>query len=741
MGVLAMFAMLLCLLLLPGKEFHVAPGGNDKGPGSATQPFLTLERARDAIRSLKISSGLPAEGVTVWLHGGVYPRTRSFELLAEDSGEKSRPIIYRAVEGEEVRLVGGVPIPGKDFTPVTSEQILGRLPLEARGRVLEIDLSAYGLRSYGALQRIGHGLPVVPAPIELFFDDCPMTLARYPNQGSIPMGKVLDPGSVPRTGDESNRGGTFVYADPHHARWAGLSEAWLQGTFRWGWADDLIRIETIDTVARTVKLASPHVYGLGSGEAFQQYVAINILGELDVPGEYYLDRREGTLYFWPPSDILAGHVMVSTLEEPVVVMENVSSLTLQGVTVEASRGMGLYMEGGEGNTIAGCVFRNLGTVGVMVGQGAEGSGGRQAIDEYDGRPASRVLGSVLNQLYRYTAWDRKCGRNHTIVSCDIYNTGSGGIFLGGGSKKALRAGNNVVRNCVIHDYSRRNKFSWAGVNVDGCGNTVEHNEIHDSNCQAIMVRGNDHLFEFNHIYNIGFDSDDTSPWYLGRDPSDRGNVVRFNFFHHVGRPDRMIMGVYLDDATCGTTITGNIFYKVASYGTVYSNAGHDNVIRNNIFIEGYGPAVFVKSMWYDFGRAEKEYFFGPRGVYRNRLLHEVDIRKPPYSTRYPELADWMDLLPDGVTYVGERPRRNVMEGNVIWRNSEVLRLMADYAQCEEMNNVVVDGDPGFVDARSMNFALRDDSIVYRKLPGFPKIPFGEIGPREDGLRRGEPSTP
>jgi hypothetical protein len=67
--------------------------------------------------------------------------------------------------------------------------------------------------------------------------------------------------------------------------------------------------------------------------------------------------------------------------------------------------------------------------------------------------------------------------------------------------------------------------------------------------------------------------------------------------------------------------------------------------------------------------------------------------------------------------------------------------MADYAQCEETNNIVVDDDPGFVDARLMNFTLRDDSNVYRKLPGFPKIPFGEIGPREDGLRRRGLSTP
>jgi len=36
-------------------------------------------------------------------------------------------------------------------------------------------------------------------------------------------------------------------------------------------------------------------------------------------------------------------------------------------------------------------------------------------------------------------------------------------------------------------------------------------------------------------------------------------------------------------------------------------------------------------------------------------------------------------------------------------------------------------DPGFVDAAKGDFRLRDDSIVYKKIPGFEKIPFEKIG--------------
>jgi hypothetical protein len=119
-----------------------------------------------------------------------------------------------------------------------------------------------------------------------------------------------------------------------------------------------------------------------------------------------------------------------------------------------------------------------------------------------------------------------------------------------------------------------------------------------------------------------------------------------------------MMGVYCDDATCGVLIEGNVFYRVASYGTVYSNGGHDIVVRNNIFVEGYGPVYQLKSMWYDFGTNEIPYFFGEKGIYTRRLTKAVDIRKPPYSVRYPLLKDWLDLLPDGRTYVGMRPQRS-----------------------------------------------------------------------------------
>ena len=729
-GILA--SLLLCCSVRAGAALYVAPNGDDANPGTKAAPFATLEAARDTIRTMKHR---PSGGVTVYLRGGDYFLKRTFELDERDSGTAHGPVVYRACKNESVHLIGGRLIDPATFKPVTDPGILQRVPAEAHGHVLEADLKTLGINDYGEHKQFGHALPVVPAPLELFFNDDVMPLAHYPNSGSITMGKVIDPGSVPRIKDYVNiRGGTFEYTDDRHARWAGVDDVWFQGTFHYGFADDKIKVEWINPETRQVKLATPHMYGLASGQPYQQYVALNLLEELDTPGEWYLDRKTGLLYFWPPTDIAQARIAVSILEDPIVAMEGVSYVTLQGLAIEVARGMGVYIERGQNNLIAGCTLRNLGTSAVFMGQGARQTFPHITHDDYEGVPVSREIGNLQGHIYKYTTWDRKAGKNHGVLSCDVYNTGCGGIYLSGGSKKDLVPGNCYVENCRIHDYQRRNKFLWAGINVDGCGNRIAHNEIFNADFQGIYAHGNDHIYEYNLIHHVALDSDDTSAWYLGRDPSDRGNVIRYNFFHHVGRPDRMVMGVYCDDATCGVTVYGNVFYKTATHGSVFSNAGHDIIVRNNVFVDTMGPAVWLNS-WWRMAPSEVPEFFGENGIYRRRLTELLDIKKPPYSTRYPELSDWMDPIEDGKAYVGMLPRRNLMENNVIVNSPGKLRLDGERAQFEDSNNFETKDDPGFVDAANMNFQLRKDSAVYKKLPGFKKIPFDKIGLYRDKYRK------
>ena len=222
---------------------------------------------------------------------------------------------------------------------------------------------------------------------------------------------------------------------------------------------------------------------------------------------------------------------------------------------------------------------------------------------------------------------------------------------------------------------------------------------------------------------------------MGRDPSDRGNIVRYNFFHHIGRPDRLNMGVYCDDGTCGVTAHGNVFYKMDTrYGMLYSNGGHDLTFTNNIIVDPGGPAVMLKSHFYTWARDQNQEYFGKNGICRRRLTEQVDINSPPYSTRYPKLADHLDVIVEGKEWVGMRPRRNLMARNVIVRGKGKQQLSGAHAQFAERDNFETEEDPGFVDAENMNFQLRDDSVVYRKIPGFERIPFDKIGLYVDEYR-------
>ncbi len=716
-------------------NIYISAKGSDSWSGTKEKPFASFEKARNAVRDVLKRYGHDY-GVTVWVNGGIYRFTKTFRLDSLDSGSAGAPVVYRALPGEKVHIMGGPELSASDFTHVKNEKILKCLTPNAREYVLQANLKALGITDYGKLDQYGHARPVVPAPLELFFNNRPMQLARYPNLGEIAIGKVIDPGSIPRYGDYSNRGGTFLYMDSEESKWDGEKDIWFKGTFKWGYSDDMIRVKSIDTVKHEITLATASIYGIGSGMPYQQYYAINILDELDDPGEYYLDRKTGILYFWPPAPMKGSRIMVSMMKTPLISLMGASHVTIRNFIIEDSREMGIYMERGGYNLIAGCTIRDLGTIGILMGQGSESVPGHPGFSGagYEGRNVSEKMGDLLSHHYQDIAWNRHAGTHQGVLSCDIYYTGSGGVFLGGGSKKYLIPGHSFVKNCRIHDYDMRNKFFYAGVDVDGDGNLVSHNVIYNSGFQAIYASGNNHIFEYNIIHDVSMNSDDTSPWNTGGDPTSRGDIVRYNFFYNCGRKDRMIMGVYIDNGSCDVNVFGNVFYKVGTYGTVYSNSGQDISVKNNMFISSYGPAVHLKSMFYDFAKNAVNDYFGKKGYYRVRMTKQVDIYKSPYDTAYPDLQNYLKLMLDGKTYYGMRPHGNIMEWNVVYNCPQALRLTSKYAQFKMLNNYVTNKNPGFVDMDHLNFQLKDNSIVYKKLKGFKKIPFDEIGIYQDQYR-------
>jgi hypothetical protein len=683
--------LILTLLAYSGfaVEFHVATNGNDTNPGTKAKPFATLERARDAVRARKaFQSGL-LEKITVWVHGGDYVRTNALELTAADSGTVESPIVWQGAKGETVRLLGGRLLGG--FHAVTNPAVIARLDESARSRVIETDLRALDITDFGELKPRGFGQAVAPAHGELFFGGKPMTLARWPNEGAW----ELIAGFPDAGGRKDEHGGKlgkleegFLYAGDRPRRWRDTSNLWVHGYWAWDWANCYVGVASLDVENRLVKTAPPYGnYGFRQG---QRFYFLNVLEELDQPGEWFLDRTTGLLYFWPPAKLgTTNEILFSTLGEPLIKLANASHVTVRGFTLEATRANAVEIRGGTSNRVAECVIRNIGNGAVTI----EG------------------------------------GHDHGVVGCEVYDTGDGGVSLQGGDRQTLTPGGHFVENCHFARQGRWSKTYVPAVLMNGVGLRASHNLIHDHPHCAILFNGNDHLIEFNEIHHIALETGDVGAIYAGRDYSYRGNRIRHNFIHHTGGVGMGAMGIYMDDCVSGTEIFGNIFYQVQR--AAFLGGGREHQVINNIFVDcNYaveldGRGLDKSPVWRDM--VDK--------TMRQRL---AEVPLPLYRERYPALKS-LDACygpPGGPALEGDTFKGVPPESNVVARNICVGKWLNVYWHATmpmlRLENNLTNTNPHFVgepsdQARAKDFALQPDSPAWKL--GFEKIPVEEIGPR------------
>jgi hypothetical protein len=85
----------------------------------------------------------------------------------------------------------------------------------------------------------------------------------------------------------------------------------------------------IDGETREMETRMVSFYGMKTGAPYYFY---NVLEELDTPGEWYLDRESGLLYWYPSMPLEKADVMLSLLTESILTMKGVSHVTLKGIT-------------------------------------------------------------------------------------------------------------------------------------------------------------------------------------------------------------------------------------------------------------------------------------------------------------------------------------------------------------------------------------------------------------------------
>jgi hypothetical protein len=656
-----------------GLTLHVAPNGNDAwsgrlaAPESGDGPFRTLQRARDEIRKIKKAGSLPVGGIVVELRGGSYEMATPLELSADDSGAASAPIEWRARSGEEVRISGGLRI--DNFRPVTDPAALKRLDASARGKALQADLRAAGVKDLGQVAGDNR--------LELFFQDKPMTLARWPNAEFVHIVDVVGGKLVDVRGTVGDAIGKFTYKGDRPNRWVGEKDIWLHGYWFWDWSDGREQVESIDTGRRLISLVPPyHNYGYRKG---QWYYAFNLLPELDTPGEWYLDRTSGVLYFWPPAPIEPGKTVVSIIPN-LVNMNKVSHVTLRGLIFEACRATAVVAREASHVQIVGCTIRNTGSWGVELS-----------------------------------------GSQSAVAGCDICDTANGGIAMDGGDRATLSPAALVADNNHIHHYGRWNPMYQSAIRINGVGHRVTHNLIHDAPHMAINFGGNDHLIEFNEIHDVCRESNDAGAIYAGRDWTMRGTVIRYNYFHDIsGFRGNGCVGVYLDDQFSGAEIRGNLFYKVTRAAMI--GGGRDCEIVNNVFVD-CTPATHVDARGLNWAAPSRDTM--------DKSLAAVPYKNSLWASRYPKLAHILDENP--MAPVGNRIARNIcLRGR--WGDFE-----AAAKPMVAFQDNLIDQDPRFVDPAHENFQLKDDSPAYKL--GFQRLPLEKIGLYQSPQRSSWPVRP
>jgi hypothetical protein len=686
---------LCCCTLRGAQEFHVSPGGSDQGNGTAKAPFATIERARDAVREWKRASGGTLKApVTVWLHSGVFRLTRTLEFTPEDSGTEACPVTYRAASGEKPVISGGREVSGWKEVTVAGKRLWA-------AEIADVRDGKWYFR-------------------QLWSGDQRRTLARNPNQGFFRISAVpdMDPKASYQTAQKR-----FQFAPGEIARWENLDDVEVVlATF---WVSVRRHIAAVDTDARMVTLEYPNTHrltdGFGNPPELARYYAENAFELLDSPGEFYLNRKTGVLYYMPmPGEKVGATRMVAPVLEQLV---NVEGDPRTGAFVEYVHFRGLTFAHAEW-----WMPRNDPS-GFYQRQGSAPVPG--AIRFYGARHCAFEACTVAHVSQHAIHFSRGCERNR-VVGCEIFDTGTGGIRVGEADRNGRIApdAKGVIHDLPVeethhmeitdnHIYSGGRLFHgshgiWIGPSY---GNMVAHNHVHDYYYSGISVGwtwgtgksvARDNIIEYNHVHDIGqgWLNDMGAIYTLGSQP---GTVIRYNVLHDVRHSAYIGRGVYFDEGSSNMLVEKNLIYNTSTAGFGQSH-GKGNVIRNNIFAYGRDAQLEPNG-----GNTAKRPVENNFTFERNIVYFEKD--RPILRMR------WNDT---DVT----------LRNNLYWQEGggeiRFAKETWDEWRARGMDAGSLLADPMFVDPAKRDFRLKPGSPANKV--GFEAFDLSTVGPRAAVLR-------
>ncbi|HYG35691.1 MAG TPA: hypothetical protein VEC99_12945, partial [Clostridia bacterium] len=248
--------------------FYVSPSGNDKNSGSKSKPFATLQRAQQAVREFK-QKGKRDEPVTVLLRKGTYDLAEPVVFEPADSGSSKSPVTYAAAPGEQPVLSGGRRITG--WRKHNEKLWVADLP--------EVNSGAWRFN-------------------QLYVNGELRPRARTPNKGFYIVAGC--PEGTPKTVNYHKDCQSFEFKPGDiRADWTNLQD--VEVIVYHFWTDSHLPIKSVDATSNLVTFVhkAGKVFTDDFTENGARYVVENVFEALDEPGEWYLNRRTGSLYYMP----------------------------------------------------------------------------------------------------------------------------------------------------------------------------------------------------------------------------------------------------------------------------------------------------------------------------------------------------------------------------------------------------------------------------------------------------------
>ncbi len=545
-----------------------AKNGNDEsGTGDAVSPVATIEKAL-SVATEKYNAD--TEGVykntIIIVSDGVYSSLNGINVKAKypEGG-----LVIKAADGAKPVIDGGYKFSISEATQVQDNKILRRLPEGVdKTKIYALDLTTQmasipGVSYPGSfflnseLKKFGIEEPE-KATCEATIDGNLMTVARYPNNEYAYTGHVLNEGvaeGIAITKDNIESGFTFESDYENLDNWDTADQALIFGYFKHDWATQTVPLKAVGSDTITSKY--PSMFGIKEGARYYVY---NLLEEMDMPGEYFIDRNKdsatyGTMFFYLPEDVNENSEISISNNNSALMTLNGKNVTIDGFTFTNARKHGVVFSSASSDCVVkNCTVKNTSLEGVSIG-----------------------------------------GTNNLITNCSIYDV-NGGMVISGGDVPTLTRANNKATYNTIKRFSRLNKTYTDAIYMMGVGNTASHNVISDAEHLALRFLGSYHEVSYNDISNVLQECDDMGAIYVGRKWTDRGNKVLSNYIHDIGSSissSNSVSGIFLDDHYAGAYIEGNVFVNIDGHG-IRGNQGREHTITNNLFVNCTRGGVSIK---------------------------------------------------------------------------------------------------------------------------------------------------